>query len=95
MYTIDMANGFRQLDDPAFRNVWRQDELFERIFGVPYIKATYHQNHRAWIDADPTICEVHERAGYTSQGLWKHFKKADNKLRYGTRNKTITGKALA
>jgi len=73
MYTIDMANGFRKLDDPA----------------------TYHQNHRAWIDADPTVCEAHERAGYTSQGLWKHFKKADSKLRHGTRNKTITGKARA
>lgn len=73
MYTIDMATGFHQLDNPRLCDALRQEELFERIFDVPYVKATYHQNHRAWIDADPTIWEAHERAGRKSAGLWKNF----------------------
>jgi hypothetical protein len=73
MYTVDMAAGFRQLDDPTLRGVLRQEELFERIFEVPYVKATYHQNHQAWIEADPKIREAHEQARYAAGGLWKHF----------------------
>ena len=87
MYTVDMAAAFRQLDDPTFRDVLRQDELFECIFGVPYVKATYHQNHRAWINAVPTLREMHEHAGYTSQGLWKHFKKANKSRHWQAKSK--------
>ncbi|KAG2741489.1 hypothetical protein P692DRAFT_20752259 [Suillus brevipes Sb2] len=73
MYTVDMATGFRQLDNPMLRGTLRQDQLFKTIFGVPYVKATYHQNHRTWIDANPTIRETHERAGRKPAGLWRSF----------------------
>ncbi|KAG1799567.1 uncharacterized protein BJ212DRAFT_1305513 [Suillus subaureus] len=59
MYTVDMAAGFCQLDDPTLH--------------VPYIKATYHQNHQAWIEANPKIRKAHELAKYAAGGLWKHF----------------------
>jgi hypothetical protein len=49
-----MATGLHQLNNPRLCDALPQEEPFERIFDVPYMKATYHQNHWAWIDADPT-----------------------------------------
>ncbi|KAG2030495.1 hypothetical protein BDR03DRAFT_1017050 [Suillus americanus] len=48
-------------------NSLRQEELFERIFDVPYLNATYHQNRCAWIDADPTIWECAACSRHTNQ----------------------------
>ncbi|KAG2336492.1 hypothetical protein BDR05DRAFT_953322 [Suillus weaverae] len=73
IYTVDMAAGFHQLDDPTLCGVLCQEELFQCIFEVPYVKATYYQNHWSWIEADLKICEAHEQEKYAAGCLWKHF----------------------
>lgn len=75
MYTCDMLVGFRQMDSPVLRKHYPQDELFNLVFGVPFVRATYHQNHSAWANSQPVvplaaILRGHERAGRTLEGLW-------------------------
>ncbi|KAG1731955.1 hypothetical protein EDD22DRAFT_852808, partial [Suillus occidentalis] len=48
MHTIDMVAGFRQMDDKQLRAIHLQHELFPLVFGVPYVKATYHHNRKMW-----------------------------------------------
>ena len=73
MHTIDMVAGFRQMDDKHLRAMYLQHELFPLIFGVPFIKATYHQNHKVWQVTDHAILAVQEAASHTSLGLWSHY----------------------
>ncbi|KAG2117878.1 uncharacterized protein F5147DRAFT_648318 [Suillus discolor] len=73
MYTTDMVMGFEQMDDKNLRMRFQQDDLFHRIFGVPFVKATYHENHCAWQKMDPSILAIYEAAGQTVNGLWLHY----------------------
>lgn len=73
MYTTDMVTGFQQMDDKNLRARFQQDDLFRRIFGVPFVKATYHDNRRAWQKTDPAILASYEAAGQTVNGLWSHY----------------------
>jgi hypothetical protein len=78
MYTCDMLVGFRQMDSPVLRKHYPQDELFDLVFGVPFVRATYHQNHSAWANSQrvPSLAKIlrtHERAGRNLDGLWTVF----------------------
>lgn len=73
MYTTDMVMGFQQMDDKNLRARYQQDELFRCIFGVPFVKATYHDNHRAWQKTDSALLATYEAAGQTVNGLWSHY----------------------
>ncbi|KAG2368027.1 hypothetical protein BDR07DRAFT_151897 [Suillus spraguei] len=73
MYTTDMVTGFQQMDDKNLRARFQQDDLFRRIFGVPFVKATYHDSRRAWQKTDPAILASYEAAGQTVNGLWSHY----------------------
>jgi hypothetical protein len=78
MYTCDMLVGFRQMDSPVLRKHYPQDELFDLVFGVPFVRATYHQNHSAWVNSQrvPSLAKIlraHERAGRKLDGLWTCF----------------------
>ncbi|KAG2152953.1 hypothetical protein DEU56DRAFT_908128 [Suillus clintonianus] len=79
MYTIDMVAGFQQMDDKRLRAMYRQHELFPLIFGVPFVKATYHHNHKVWRVTDHTVLAEHEAAGHSSSGLWSHYLDARRK----------------
>ncbi|KAG1795002.1 hypothetical protein EV424DRAFT_1547694 [Suillus variegatus] len=71
MYTIDMVVGFRQMDSLLLRQHYTQEELFSLIFGVPFVRATYHANRSAWANTKTTsLLLAHERAGRTLDGLW-------------------------
>ncbi|KAG2114124.1 hypothetical protein DEU56DRAFT_919623 [Suillus clintonianus] len=57
------------------RKHYPQDELFNLVFGVPFVRATYHQNRSAWANSErvPSLASIlrgHERAGRTLDGLW-------------------------
>jgi hypothetical protein len=73
MYTTDMVTGFQQMDDKNLRARFQQEDLFCRIFGVPFVKATYHDNRRAWQKTDPAILASYKAAGRTANGLWSHY----------------------
>jgi len=73
MHTIDMVAGFRQMDDKQLRAIHLQHELFPLVFGVPYVKATYHHNRRMWQVTDHAVLAEHEAAGHSSLGLWSHY----------------------
>ncbi|KAG2034967.1 hypothetical protein BDR03DRAFT_984025 [Suillus americanus] len=48
--------------------------LFSFTFGgVPFVRATYHQNPKAWLETEPTILEMHKKAGRTQDGLWSNY----------------------
>ncbi|KAF8832966.1 hypothetical protein BDN67DRAFT_1018130 [Paxillus ammoniavirescens] len=64
MYTTNMTAGFRQMDDKQLRSDHSQQELFELIFGVPWVKGTYHDNHRAWVNTNHTVLTQFEQAGH-------------------------------
>ncbi|KAG1786127.1 uncharacterized protein HD556DRAFT_1449982 [Suillus plorans] len=75
MYTCDMLVGFHQMDSPVLRKHYPQDVLFNLVFGVPFVRATYHQNCSAWANSQPlaplaAILRGHECAGRTLEGLW-------------------------
>ncbi|KAG2108674.1 uncharacterized protein F5147DRAFT_836934 [Suillus discolor] len=72
MYTVDMVVGFQQMDIPKFRN-YGQEQLFRLIFGdTPFVKATYHENCKAWRETPLTILEAHKQSGRTQDGLWSN-----------------------
>jgi hypothetical protein len=73
MYTTDMVMGFQQMDDKNLRARYQQDDLFRCIFGVPFVKATYHENRRAWQKTDSALLATYEAAGQTLNGLWSHY----------------------
>ncbi|KAG1724049.1 uncharacterized protein EDB91DRAFT_1255420 [Suillus paluster] len=73
MHTIDMVAGFQQMDDKRLQAMYRQHELFPLIFGIPFVKATYHHNHKVWRVTDHTVFAEHEATGHTSLGLWSHY----------------------
>ncbi|KAG2340477.1 hypothetical protein BDR05DRAFT_1002477 [Suillus weaverae] len=71
MYTVDMVVGFQQMDTPKLRSFYGQEQLFRLIFGdSPFVKATYHENHKAWCETLLTILETHKQSGRTQDGLW-------------------------
>lgn len=75
MFTRDMAVGFRQMDAPMLRVYYPQEQLFSLIFGVPFVRATYHANHALWLNSHnvKAIRNAHERAGRTPEGLWASY----------------------
>ncbi|KAG1760624.1 hypothetical protein EDD22DRAFT_848357 [Suillus occidentalis] len=79
MHTIDMVAGFRQMDDKQLRAIHLQHELFPLVFGVPYVKATYHHNRKMWQVTDHAVLAEHEAAGHSSLGLWSHYLDARRK----------------
>lgn len=72
MYTCDMVVGFRQMNSPVLRKHYPQEELFNLVFGVPFVRATYHQNRSAWANSKhvASILRGHELAGRSVDGLW-------------------------
>ncbi|KAG2109514.1 hypothetical protein DEU56DRAFT_905628 [Suillus clintonianus] len=71
MYTLDMTVGFQQMDNVNLRVHYSQEQLFSLVFGgAPFVRATYHQNRKAWRETEMTILEMHKRAGRTPDGLW-------------------------
>ncbi|KAG2121111.1 hypothetical protein DEU56DRAFT_918349 [Suillus clintonianus] len=75
MFTCDMVVGFRQMDSPLLRVHYPQEELFGLIFGVPYVRATYHSNHALWVNSSKviSILQAHEHAHRAPDGLWAHY----------------------
>ncbi|KAG2121179.1 hypothetical protein BD769DRAFT_1671653 [Suillus cothurnatus] len=72
MYTVDMVVGFQQMDIPKFRH-YGQELLFRLIFGdTPFVKATYHENRKAWRETPLSILEAHKQSGRTQDGLWSN-----------------------
>jgi hypothetical protein len=74
MYTVDMAIGFQQMAIPKLCGFYGQEQLFRLIFGdTPFVKTTYHDNHKAWHETDVTVLETHKLAGRTEDGLWANY----------------------
>lgn len=73
MYTIDMSEGFHQMKDKRLRAAFWQPELFNRIFGVQFMKGTYHDNLHAWEKMQPDLQAQYEKAGRTPKGLWSCY----------------------
>ncbi|KAG1777176.1 hypothetical protein EV702DRAFT_1226088 [Suillus placidus] len=73
MFTVDMTAGFHQMDNKILRATYQQEELFQHVFGVPFVKATYHQNHKAWQTTNLNVLAEHEAAGHTPAGLWSRY----------------------
>ncbi|KAG1904179.1 uncharacterized protein F5891DRAFT_1184362 [Suillus fuscotomentosus] len=74
MYTVDMAIGFQQMAIPKLRGFYGQEQLFRLIFGdTPFVKTTYHDNHKAWLETDLTVLETHKLTGRTEDGLWENY----------------------
>ncbi|KAG1882184.1 hypothetical protein F4604DRAFT_1991921 [Suillus subluteus] len=92
MYTTDMVTGFQQMDDKNLRARFQQDDLFRCIFSVPFVKATYHDNCRAWQKTDPAILASYEAAGQTANGLWSHYLAAHREV-LGEKTKKPTRRA--
>ncbi|KAG1719108.1 uncharacterized protein EDB91DRAFT_1257907 [Suillus paluster] len=73
MFTVDMTAGFHQMDNKILRATYQQEELFQHVFGVPFVKATYHQNRKAWQTTNLNVLAEHEAAGHTPAGLWSRY----------------------
>ena len=73
MYTVDMAEGFRQMKDKRLRGVYLQPTLFRHVFGVPFVKGTYQDNLRAWQNTSAEVLAQFEQAGRTPEGLWTRY----------------------
>lgn len=73
MYTVDMTAGFCQMDDKILWATYQQEELFEHVFRVTFVKATYHQNRKAWQTTNLNVLAKHELAGHTPTGLWLRY----------------------
>ncbi|KAG1838439.1 hypothetical protein DFJ58DRAFT_733813 [Suillus subalutaceus] len=74
MYTIDMAIGFQQMVITKLCGFYGQEQLFHLIFGdTPFVKTTYHDNHKAWRETELTILETHKQARRTEDGLWANY----------------------
>ncbi|KAG1760564.1 hypothetical protein EV702DRAFT_1242805 [Suillus placidus] len=73
MFTVDMTAGFHQMDNKILQATYQQEELFQHVFGVPFVKATYHQNHKAWQTTNLNVLVEHEAAGHTPAGLWSRY----------------------
>ncbi|KIK35162.1 hypothetical protein CY34DRAFT_17204 [Suillus luteus UH-Slu-Lm8-n1] len=74
MYTVDMAIGFQQMAIPKLCSFYGQEQLFRLIFGdTPFVKTTYHDNHKAWHETELTVLETHKLAGHTEDGLWANY----------------------
>ncbi|KAG1764339.1 hypothetical protein EDD22DRAFT_883935 [Suillus occidentalis] len=73
MYTVDMTTGFHQMDDMILQATYQQEELFKHVFGVTFVKATYHQNRKAWQTTNLDVLVEHESAGRTPTGLWSRY----------------------
>ncbi|KAG1764855.1 hypothetical protein EV702DRAFT_1051226 [Suillus placidus] len=74
MYTIDMAVGFQQMSTASLHTRFNQETLFSLIFGgTPFIRATYHQNRKSWLETELSILEAHKKAGCTRDGLWSNY----------------------
>ena len=89
MYTCDMIDGFRQMDDPVLQKQYGQGELFSRVFsGMPFVHATYHDNRTAWANSQSvtSILMAHVRAGRSSDGLWSCYK-ASRRIALGEKSK--------
>ncbi|KIK32332.1 hypothetical protein CY34DRAFT_111007 [Suillus luteus UH-Slu-Lm8-n1] len=65
----------RENDAPMLRVYYPQEQLFSLIFGVPFVRATYHANHVLWLNSHnvKAIRNAHERAGCTPEGLWASY----------------------
>jgi hypothetical protein len=80
MYTIDMAVGFQQMNTPSFHTRFNQETLFSLIFGdTPFVQTTYHHNSKSWLETEPTILEMHKKAGRTPDGLWSNYLAAQSR----------------
>ncbi|KAG2751906.1 hypothetical protein P692DRAFT_20725628 [Suillus brevipes Sb2] len=74
MYTLDITVGFQQMDNVNLRVHYSQEQLFSLVFGgAPFVRATYHQNRKAWRETEMTILEMHKQAGRTPDGLWSNY----------------------
>lgn len=92
MYTLDMTVGFQQMDNANLRAHYSQEQLFSLVFGgAPFVRATYHQNRKAWRETEMTILDMHKRAGRTQDGLWSNYLAA-RRLALGEVSKKHSGR---
>jgi hypothetical protein len=69
MYTVDMVVSFQQMDILKFCH-YGQELLFHLIFGnTPFVKAMYHEDHKAWCETPLSILEAHKQSRRTQDGL--------------------------
>jgi hypothetical protein len=92
MYTLDITVGFQQMDNVNLRVHYSQEQLFSLVFGgAPFVRATYHQNRKAWRETEMTILEMHKQAGRTPDGLWSNYLAA-RRLALGEVSKKHSGR---
>jgi hypothetical protein len=72
MYTIDMSEGFQQIESAEMKEKYRRlEDRFQAVFHVPFAASTYHDAKRRWLRASEAgLLKDAEAAGCTDAGRW-------------------------
>ncbi|KAJ7759414.1 hypothetical protein DFH07DRAFT_772225 [Mycena maculata] len=75
MYVVDMADGFKDIDDMRTLRIPRP-ERFKRAFKAPYVSSTYDNQRQWWEQAGKFSALTTDaiKAGHTPAGLWLLFR---------------------
>ncbi|KAF9538563.1 hypothetical protein CPC08DRAFT_717549 [Agrocybe pediades] len=73
-YYKAMASGFERIDTMTGPVHARFTAVFGEIDNIKFPSPrTYYKSYAAWDSASPALKEQYLKAGYTDEGLWKHF----------------------
>ena len=76
MYTIDMAYGFRRMDELLKAKEGNYESRFRRVFNqAPAAESTYYDQVQRWELGSPALREAALDAGRTSAGHWTAYAK--------------------
>ncbi|KAG1798069.1 uncharacterized protein HD556DRAFT_1463423 [Suillus plorans] len=72
MYTIDMSEGFQQIESLEMKQQYRRlEDCFHAVFHAPFTASTYHDAKKRWLRAsEEGLLEGAEAAGRTNAGRW-------------------------
>ncbi|KAI8984877.1 hypothetical protein BD414DRAFT_462616 [Trametes punicea] len=73
-FVYEVAAGLREMDrlaraEPALK----QDEVFRRAFGLPYVKSTFCRHRGLWRQASAAMCAEFEEMGRDARACWGEF----------------------
>ncbi|KAJ7487332.1 hypothetical protein B0H11DRAFT_2012127 [Mycena galericulata] len=81
MYVVDMAQGFIDMDSPAFKTQrLHRGERFTRVFKATYKPSTYDNQFQLWTRASDELKDEAVKAGRSPAGLWSIFRKNVNRV---------------
>ncbi|KAI0637566.1 hypothetical protein C8Q77DRAFT_1070099 [Trametes polyzona] len=73
-FVYEIAAGLRAMDDVAAKEpALKQDEVFRRVFELPYVKSTFCRHRALWRAADGRVRAEFEHMGRDPRACWGEF----------------------